>query len=257
MDSGDIAGQRIVIVGAGSGIGRSIAVAAASRGAQVALVGRRLEALEATAAQIEERASPGATGATGAARGRWTLHVADATGEPDVQRLFEEVGSFDHLVSTASQTAAGRIASIEPAVVTKALAAKLWAPLFLVRHGAARISPRGSFTFFSGFRAARPAAGSAITSMANGGLEAFARAMAVELAPVRVNAISPGIVDSGAFWERLGADGRARVFGEYAAKVPAGRVGTVEELASAALFMVASPFVTGTVLAVDGGGLLA
>lgn len=254
MSSGDLAGQRIVIVGAGSGIGRSIAVAAAGRGAHVALVGRRREALEATAAQIEAREQAVADVAV---RGEASLHLADATEEAEVQRLFEEVGGFDHLVSTASQTAAGRIASIDPAVVVKALAAKLWAPLFLVRHGAPKISPRGSFTFFSGFRSARPATGSAITSMANGGLEAFARAMAVELAPVRVNAISPGIVDSGAFWERLGADGRARVFGDYAAKVPAGRVGTVEELASAALFMMASPFVTGTVLAVDGGGLLA
>jgi NAD(P)-dependent dehydrogenase (short-subunit alcohol dehydrogenase family) len=250
MDSGALAGQRIVIVGAGSGIGRAIAQLAARGGAHVALVGRRRDALEATAAHL---AAPGAAGRDEAP----TVHVADAAEEPEVRRLFEEVGDFDHLVSTASQTAAGKIASIDPAVVTRALAAKLWAPLFLLRHGAPRVSARGSFTFFSGFRAARPAAGAAITSMANGGLEAFVRAMAVELAPVRVNTVSPGVVDSGAFWDRLGAEGRARVFGDYAARVPAGRVGTVEELAGAAMFLMASPFVTGTVLAVDGGALLA
>lgn len=240
----DIAGQRIVIVGAGSGIGRALALAASKAGATIALVGRRREALIETAGQLT---------------GESSVHVADVTVEVEVQALFEEGGiaGFDHLVSTASQTAAGRITALDRVAVERALAAKLWAPQYLIRHGLPRIAKGGSFTFFSGFRSARPAAGSSITSMANGGLEAFARAMAVELGPIRVNVVSPGIVDSGAFWDRLGPTGRARVFEDYAGKVPAGRVGAVEELAGAALFAIGNPFVTGTVLAVDGGGLLA
>lgn len=246
----EFTGQRIVIVGAGSGIGRALALAAAQRGAETALVGRRQGALEETADLIARQ---------GGAAAAPTVHVADVTIEREVQELFAEGGlaAFDHLVSTASQTAAGRITALERAAVERALAAKLWAPQFLIRHGLPRIAPRGSFTFFSGFRAARPAPGGSITSMANGGLEAFAKAMAVELGPIRVNVISPGVVDSGGFWDRLGEAGRARVFQDYAGKVPAGRVGAVEELASAALFAIGNPFVTGTVLAIDGGALLA
>jgi NAD(P)-dependent dehydrogenase (short-subunit alcohol dehydrogenase family) len=117
-------------------------------------------------------------------------------------------------------------------------------------------STEGSFAFFSGIRAARPAAGTSITSLVNGGLEAFAKAMAVELGPVRVNVISPGIVDSGPFWERLGAEGREKLFADFAQKSPARRVGKPEDLAAAALFAITNPFLTGSVLAVDGGGLL-
>lgn len=237
-------GKQIVIVGAGSGIGRSLALAAAAAGARVALVGRRPEPLSATAAAL---------GGSAAVR----LHTADVTAEQEVIGLYEAIGSFDHLVCTASHGAPGRIADVDSAAVERALAAKLWAPIYLVKHGRARIAPRGSFTFFSGIRASRPVPGSSVTSLVNGGLEAFARAMAVELGPIRVNVVSPGVVDSGPFWDRLDAGARARMFDDYAARAPARRVGTPEDIAAAAMFAIANPFLTGTILAVDGGGLLA
>src|SRR5258705_2013153 len=171
-------GKQIVIIGAGTGIGRSIAIAASAAGARVALVGRGREPLEATAAALG---------------GDHTVYLADATAEPEVVAMYDALGAFDHLVCTASQTAAGRIVAVEIAAVERALATKLWAPLYLIKHGAARVSAQGSFTFFSGIRGARPTAGSSITSLVNGGLEAFARAMAVELGPIRVNVVSPGI----------------------------------------------------------------
>lgn len=236
-----LGGKQLVVVGAGSGIGRSLAISAAAAGASVALVGRRREPLEATAAAL---------------RAPHSLHIADVTIEAEVAALIESIGAFDHLACTATETAPGRVADVPLAGVERAIATKLWAPLFLVRYGVRHIAPHGSFTFFSGIRGARPAAGSSITSLVNGGLEAFARAMAVELGPIRVNVVSPGIVDSGPFWERLGADGRARMFDDYAARAPARRVGTPEDLAAAGLFAITNPFVTGTVLAVDGGGLL-
>jgi len=236
--------RKVIVVGAGSGIGRSVAVAAARAGARVVLAGRTREALEETARLL------------GAPREPVSLYTLDAAVEEEVAAFFRAVGPFDHLVSTASQGIAGPLAGLEAGAIARAFTAKLWAPIFLVKHGAPLISPSGSFTFFSGIRAARPAAGTSITSLVNGGLEAFARAMAVELGPVRVNVISPGIVDSGPFWERLGAEGRERLFSDFAAKSPARRVGSPEDLAAAALFAIANPFFTGSVLAVDGGGLL-
>ena len=237
----DLEGRKVIVVGAGSGIGRSVAVAASEAGARLVLAGRTRETLEDTAALLSGPAD---------------LRVVDAAVEEEVMAFFQAVGRFDHLVSTASQGVAGPIAKLEAAAIERAFTAKLWAPIFLVKHGAPLISPEGSFAFFSGIRAARPAAGTSITSLVNGGLEAFARAMAVELGPVRVNVISPGIVDSGPFWDRLGAEGRERLFSDFATKSPARRVGKPEDLAAAALFAIVNPFLTGAVLAVDGGGLL-
>jgi NAD(P)-dependent dehydrogenase (short-subunit alcohol dehydrogenase family) len=237
----ELEGRKVVVIGAGSGIGRSVAVAASQAGARVVLAGRTRETLEDTAALLS---------------GPRELRVVDASVEGEVAAFFQAVGRFDHLVSTASQGVAGPITRLEASAIERAFTAKLWAPIFLVKHGAPLISAEGSFAFFSGIRAARPAAGTSITSLVNGGLEAFARAMAVELGPVRVNVISPGIVDSGPFWDRLGAEGRERLFADFATKAPARRVGRPEDLAAAALFAIANPFLTGAVLAVDGGGLL-
>jgi len=237
----ELEGRKVIVIGGGSGIGRSVAVAASQAGARVILAGRTRETLEATAVLLSGPAD---------------LRVVDAAVEEQVVAFFQAVGRFDHLISTASQGVAGPIAKLEAAAIERAFTAKLWAPIFLVKHGAPLISPDGSFAFFSGIRAARPAAGTSITSLVNGGLEAFAKAMAVELGPVRVNVISPGIVDSGPFWDRLGPEGRERMFSDFATKSPARRVGRPEDLAAAALFAIANPFLTGAVLAVDGGGLL-
>jgi NAD(P)-dependent dehydrogenase (short-subunit alcohol dehydrogenase family) len=237
----NLEGKKVIVVGAGSGIGRSIALSASNAGAHVVLAGRRRATLEATAALLQ---------------GRGDVHVLDATVEESVVAFFASTGRFDHLVSTASQGVSGRITALDAAAIAGALTAKLWAPIFLMKHGAPVVAADGSFTFFSGFRAGRPAAGTSITSLVNGGLEAFAKAMAVELGPVRVNVISPGIVDSGEFWNRLGEEGRARLFDDFAKNAPARRVGAAEEQAAAALFAMSNPFLTGAVLPVDGGALL-
>jgi len=237
----DLESKHVVIVGAGTGIGRALAIACAAAGARVALVGRRREPLDAVAAELG---------------GRGAVHAADVTEERAVEALCAALGAFDHLVCTASQTAGGKIGEVALAAAQRAIATKLWAPIYLVRHGAPRIARDGSFTFFSGIRGPRPTPGSSITTLVNGGLEGFARAMAVELGPVRVNVVSPGVVDSGPFWERLAPDARAKLFADYAARAPAGRVGSPDDIAAAALYAMTNPFVTGTVLAVDGGGVL-
>jgi NAD(P)-dependent dehydrogenase (short-subunit alcohol dehydrogenase family) len=230
----------MVVVGGGSGIGRAIALAAATAGARVTVVGRRRDVLEETAR----------------AASAISIHVADVSVETEVVAMYRAIGAFDYLACTATQGAAGRIGDVPNDSIAGAIATKLWAPYFLAMHGRAVIARDGAFVFFSGIRGARPTIGSAFTSMVNGGLEAFARALALELAPVRVNVVSPGIVDSGAFWDRLGEARRTKLFTDYATKVPAGRVGTPEDVAAATLFTLAAPFVTGTVVPVDGGGQL-
>lgn len=237
----DLRGKRIIVVGAGSGIGRSVAVAASRAGASVILAGRKHDALEQTAAL-----------ATGPTR----ISVIDAANEAEAEAFFGGTGAFDHLVSTISQGGTGPVGELRASDVQRAMNAKLWAPFFLVKHGKPHIDAAGSFTFFSGIRGARPAPRSSITSLVNGGLEAFAKAMALELAPVRVNVISPGIVNSGPFWSALGDEARERMFSDFAQRSPARRVGLPDEQADAVLFAIANPFLTGAVIPVDGGALL-
>jgi NAD(P)-dependent dehydrogenase (short-subunit alcohol dehydrogenase family) len=184
------------------------------------------------------------------------VHELDASVEAHVAAFFSKLERFDHLVSTASQSATGRLSELKTAAIEQAFAAKLWAPVHLIKHGAPRISASGSFTFFSGFRSERPSVGSSITSLVNGGLEAFVRAMAVEFAPVRVNAVSPGIVDSGTFWERLGHEAREKLFADFARLSPGRHVGHPDELAAASLFCMTNSFLTASVIPVDGGARL-
>lgn len=232
--------QRVIVIGGGSGIGRALALALAHRGAHPILGGRTRAALEETARLA----------------GGGEVHVLDAANEAEVEAFFANVGGFDHLVSTIGSGLSAAIGDVAAESVRRAMEGKLWAPIFLVKHGAARIARNGSFTFFSGIRGARPTPRSSITSMVNGGLEAFVKAMAVELGPVRVNAISPGIVDSGPFWDRLAPEARERMFADFAGRVPARRVGSPAEQADAVLFAMTNSFVTGAVLPIDGGALL-
>jgi NAD(P)-dependent dehydrogenase (short-subunit alcohol dehydrogenase family) len=234
--------KRVIVVGAGSGIGRSVAIAASRAGASVILAGRKREALEQTAAL---------------AAGLAYISVIDAANESEVEAFFAGIGAFDHLVSTIGQGVTGIVTDLRAGDVERAMNAKLWAPFFLVKHGRPHIAADGSFTFFSGIRGARPTSRSSITSLVNGGLEAFAKAMAVELGPIRVNVIAPGIVDSGpSFWSVLGDEARDRMFADFAQRSPARRVGLPDEQASAVLFAIGNPFLTGAVIPVDGGALL-
>ncbi|KJY28691.1 SDR family oxidoreductase, partial [Streptomyces sp. NRRL S-495] len=183
----------------------------------------------------------------------------DLADEASVAALAAATGRFDHLVSTAAMPANGPLAELELADIHRAFAAKVYGPLLLAKHlapQAATDTPDGaSFTFFSGVAAWRPAPARTVMATTNGALAFLVQALAVEIAPVRVNAVSPGIVDTGA-WDGLGPD-KAAFLRSVADRNPARRTGTVDDLVGAVRFAMTSPFVTGTVLHVDGGGRLA
>ncbi|MCJ1676489.1 SDR family oxidoreductase [Streptomyces sp. APSN-46.1] len=240
-ESLDLDGQRIIVVGAGSHIGRHLARAASAAGAEVVLAGPSMAKLEATAATL-----------TGPAAG---LHHVDLGDEESIATLAAGVGAFDHLVSTAAMPANGPVATLELASVRRAFDAKVIGPLLLAKHLAGQVRPGGSFTFFSGVAAWRPAPERVVMATTNGALSFLVEALAVELAPVRVNAVSPGIVDSGA-WDGLGDD-KDSFLEHVAARNPARRTGTPDDLVRAVLYATGARFVTGTVLHVDGGGRLA
>ncbi|MFE2109578.1 SDR family oxidoreductase [Kitasatospora sp. NPDC059463] len=239
-----LASRRVVVVGAGSHTGRALAHAASAAGAELILAGPDPRKLEWTAGELSGPAK---------------VVPVDLTDEASIAALAAATGRFDHLVSTAALPANGPLADLELADIHRAFAAKVYGPLLLAKHlapNAATDTPDGaSFTFFSGVAAWRPAPARTVMATTNGALAFLVQALAVEIAPVRVNAVSPGIVDTGA-WDRLGAD-KAAFLHTTATRNPARRTGTTDDLVHAVHYAMTSPYVTGTVLHVDGGGRLA
>lgn len=230
---------RVMIIGRLSRMGLALARLLAAKSAAPILAGRSPERLATAAAAIG---------------GAETL--AFDAGDPEASRdAFAAVGPLDHVVTTAAELADAPVADLPLAVVETMLRARTRAPFLAARHAAPRLNPGGSLLFFSGLAAYRPAPGTAVAAGVNAALEGLAKALAVELAPIRVNALSPGMVDApgcdfmepaerGAFLERP------------ADSLPVRRVGRPEEAAAAALALLSNPFVTGAVLHVDGGGRL-
>jgi NAD(P)-dependent dehydrogenase (short-subunit alcohol dehydrogenase family) len=175
----------------------------------------------------------------------------DLDDESCVAAALTDAGPLDHVVSTAGAAANGPVSDLDIGAVDRAVRAKLGGAILLAKHAAPRLPDHGSLTFFSGFVAWRPRSGQAVMAMTNGGLAHLAPALAVELAPRRVNVISPGVVDTG-LWDGLGPD-REAFFERTAETTPARRVGRPRDVARAVLLAMTNTFITGSVLHVDGG----
>lgn len=232
-------GRRVVVFGASSGVGEATALAAASAGAEVVLTGRDAERVAAVA----ERAGNGARGV-----------VVDGRDAGAVRRFFDEAGEVHHLVVPAGQTTRGGawVGELTLERFRDNFEGKFWVQIGAVHAGAPHVVRGGSITLISGGAAHRALPGMADIAAINGALEAVVPPLARELAPTRVNAISPGTLATG-YWRGVPQGSLDAIFGRVAAGLPAGRVGTAEDIAAAALFLMTSDFVTGTVLAVDGG----
>jgi NAD(P)-dependent dehydrogenase (short-subunit alcohol dehydrogenase family) len=231
--------KRLLLIGGGSGIGRAIALAALERGDQP-IIGARDP--ERTASALPE-----------ALRGVPLVH-ADLADERSIAVLAQE-GPFDAVVSLAAASANGPVATLDRAAVHAAFDAKVVGPMLLAKHLADSMRPGGVFVFFSGVAAWKPAPGLSAMATVNGAVAFMAEALAVELAPVRAVAVSPGVVDSG-LWDFMGDDGKREFFAATAASNPARRIGAPADIADAVLFAVDDTFLTGTTLHVDGGGRL-
>jgi len=229
-----------VVIGGGSGIGLACAEAARDAGASVVIASRSPERLARAQRQIGADVR--------------TL-VADVTHEASVRDLCEQVGRVNHLLVAAAETAAMGVAEAEEADVRPTLDIRVWGGFFAAKHAAPVMAEGGSITFMSGTSAHRPYPGAAMVAASGGAIEAFARALALELAPVRVNTICAGFVDTPLLDAYYG-DGRDEAVRELAARLPVGRIGTPEDIADGAMFLMGNGFVTGTVLHIDGGKLL-
>ncbi len=237
----DITNRKIVVVGGSSGMGLGVVRAALAKGAELVIVGRSQERIERVASEFAET-------------NRVQTVAADVTREDDVRRLFETVGHFDHLVVTAASNLVYQpIRELDLDAARLTIDAKLIAALLLAKHAAAHIDEHGSITFTAGIAAERPMPTAAVVAAVNGALFSLAYALAVALAPIRVNAISPGWIDT-PVWDSsaLGAN-KPAMFEQMAQRLPAGRIGQPEDIGHAVLFLMENEFTTGTILRVDGG----
>ncbi len=229
--------KTVVIAGGSSGMGLALARKAATEGAHVHILGRSVEKLIAAKAIVG---------------GDVHTHIADIGVENDAQRVAAEIPHVDHLVITAAELVFKPFEEMTDAEISTMLSAKFWGAVYLVRHLTPRLTRDASITFFSGSAAYKASVGGSIVAALNGALDGLSRTLALELAPVRVNVVSPGVVDS-PVWDFLPPAAREGAMASIGAGLPRGRVGTVDELADAALFLMGNGFTTGTVLHVDGG----
>ena len=233
--------QRVVVVGGTSGIGLAVAAGQQARGREVVVTGRSRERLDAALAALGE----GASGRT-----------ADAGDEAGMRELFAGLGRVDHVVITATgASAAGPFRDLAVADLRTAVEGKLVAQTVAAQAALGALAPEGSLTFVTAGSSGSSRPGTAGLAAVNAAVEAMVPVLAVELAPVRVNAVSPGIVAT-PWWDWMPAEDRRQVFDTYAKTAPAGRVGTPEDLAEAIGYLIESTFTTGVVLPVDGGSRL-
>ncbi|MDH6216891.1 SDR family oxidoreductase [Streptomyces pseudovenezuelae] len=252
QETSTLRGTTVVVIGGSSGMGMGVARSAAAQGADVVIASRDAARLEVTRDRITgELAAAGVT-----APGSVTAQPCDLADEDSVRGLFDRVGRLDHLVITASPGSAGGAFLDTPAAQARGLAdGKLWGSWTAAREAALRMkrdTSAGSILFGTGGLAVKPAPGRAAVTVAFAAVEALARALAVELAPLRVNAIRPGLTDSD-MWSSVPQAQREQIFGEFARTAPVRRVGSPEDFGTAATYLMTATFVTGVVLDVDGG----
>jgi NAD(P)-dependent dehydrogenase (short-subunit alcohol dehydrogenase family) len=226
--------RTVVVIGRSSGIARAITDSAAAAGAQIIVAGRDSEALAE------------------AYDGKVRAERVDVTDDASIAAFAERLGPIDHFVTTASARARGLIGELDRAEVLNSMNTKVIGPLMLAKHLAPQIAEDGSFTLFSGVAAFKPAVGYLGVAITNGAADFLARCLALELAPIRVNAISPGVIDTG-IWDSLGEQGKQDYFEHFRTHNPARRIGTVQDIADSVLFAMTNPFLTGVTLRVDGG----
>jgi NAD(P)-dependent dehydrogenase (short-subunit alcohol dehydrogenase family) len=233
-------GRHVVVIGGSSGIGFAVAQAAREAGARVHIGSANADKVEVAVMRLGR-------GASGAA--------VDTTDEESLAAFFAPLDTVDHLVHSAGDRLPRGLAvgpDFDLAAAQQALGARFWGPLLMVKHGLPHLAPEGSITLTAGLYAHRPAKGSTMSTAMAGAAEHLARGLAVDLAPIRVNAVSPGLIDT-EMWAKVPADAREAMTRNQ----PLARMGSAAEAAEAYLYFMRAGFTTGQVAVVDGGRLYA
>jgi NAD(P)-dependent dehydrogenase (short-subunit alcohol dehydrogenase family) len=232
-------GGRFLVIGGSSGIGLAVAQEAAEAGASVTIASRSRSKLD--------------TALAGLAPGAAALQI-DTADYAAMESFFADEAAWDHVVVSAAQTTSGPLRKSSLADARATMESKFWGAYHVAR--AAKVRDGGSLCFISGFRSLRPSANTVLQGAVNAALEALTRGLALEMAPVRVNAVSPGLVAT-PMWSGMEKADRDRMFFDAAERLPQRRIGEASNIADAVLFLACSAFSTGSTVVVDGGGTIA
>lgn len=227
----------IAIIGGSSGIGLAVARLALARGDTVIIGGRTQGKLDAAANTLG---------------GKLRTHVVDGTDPASLARFFIEAGQVDHLFTPGASYTVASFREASSEVARSPFENKFWAQYNAVKAALPHLSSDGSVVLMAGAAGQRPVPAGAAYAACNSAIESLGRSLALELAPLRVNTVSPGTIDSD-LWRNRPAEMRERAYSGYAAATPVGRVGTVDEVATAVLFLMDNRFMTGSTIHPDGG----
>jgi len=229
-----------LVIGGTAGIGLATARLLAAQGHRVTVVGRDPDRLKCALAELDGEGVQGRTAST--------------TDRAALDALFAELGALDDLIITAPGTGApGTLAELDLGVLEQAFHTKFSGLANAIQAALPHLAENGSITLVSAASAQTALAGTAGLAAVNGAVETLVPTLALELAPIRVNCVSPGVVDTD-WWDRVvPPEQRAAAMASFAAGTPAGRVGTAEDVADVIALLVRNGYMTGTVIPVDGG----
>ncbi len=227
--------QRVLVIGGARDLGLAVAKTVSRAGATVIVGARDLRKAAEAAATV---------------KGAEAVRI-DVTDEQSIVSGLRGAGAIDHIVILASAYHNVPIAQLDHDATALAFEAKVIGPMLVAKHAAAILPPTGSIVLFSGLTAWEPQRGFAVTGITNGAVSFAAAALASELAPIRVNAVSPGIIDSGS-WDRLGPN-KAKFLKESADATLVGRHGESQDVGDAVVWLLGAGFVTGETIHVEGG----
>jgi len=237
----ELSEKRIVVLGGSSGIGLAVAQQVVARGARAIIASSNADRVKQAVATLD-----------GHAQG----HTLDLSNEHDIQNFFQKIGDFDHLVFTAGDTLQlNELAATDLTEARRAFELRYWAALAAVKYASPHIRKDGSIVLTTGVAGRRPHKGWTVAASVCGTIEALTRALAVELAPIRVNAVCPGVVRTN-LWQSMNADAREHLYESVGKSLLVGRVGEACEIARAYLFLMQEGYSTGQTVVLDGGAVL-
>lgn len=229
-------GKHVVVIGGSQGIGYETARLARQSGAEVTIVGRSLSKLDEASERL----------------GKVHTAVVDITDEAAINRLFTTTAQVDHVYIASGSFVGGKILEGSVEQFRPAIESRLWGSVYVIRAAVPKMLSGGSVTLTGGLSTDRPVPGAWATAVATAAAEQLSRALAIELAPIRVNAVSPGWTDT-PMWDAIFGESKQQAFQEVASKIPTRRLATAEEVASSVIFLMVNPSITGEVIHIDGG----